>query len=135
MREIKFRFYDKDNSQMYCQIEDFKDLALINGQFKPVLNNLINNSFNWYKRNYELMQYTGLKDKNGTEIYEGDIVKNNFAETIGSVMFADCGYWIKTIDKDIFGNTIYCDLGDYDGEVLEVIGNIYQNTELLKEGA
>ena len=126
MREIKFRAWSKEEGMINVARLDIADGSLykrlITGKAYDYWNDVI------------LMQYTGLKDKNGKEIYEGDIVKNNFAETIGSVMFADCGYWIKTIDKDIFGDTIYCDLGDYDGEVLEVIGNIYQNTELLKEG-
>lgn len=141
MREIKFRVWDKDNSQMYYQTEDFKDLALINGQFKPVLNNLINNSFNWYRRNYELMQYTGLKDKNGTEIYEGDIVTYSvkgfkkinktvmtFNEEHGAYLFGiyegvkmPCG---KKTRMNKYTRKSVNNVG--------VIGNIYQNPELLE---
>lgn len=141
MREIKFRVWDKDNSQMYYQTEDFKDLALINGQFKPVLNNLINNSFNWYRRNYELMQYTGLKDKNGTEIYEGDIV------TYSVKGFKKINKTVMTFNEE-HGAYLF---GIYEGVKMpcgkktrmnkytrksvnnvEVIGNIYQNPELLE---
>lgn len=133
MREIKFRVWDKDNSQMYYQIEDFKDLALINGQFKPVLNNLINNSFNWYRRNYELMQYTGLKDKNGTEIYEGDIVFGEESKIICEVIYTEGAMFMLRWNDTKWGNNEYHHYG-LGAFTLEVIGNIYENPELLKEG-
>ncbi len=132
MREIKFRAWDKELAEMnrvtsihfideFNKNKGYEDVVYVEGQIDATPLSKI-----------ELMQDTGLKDKNGKEIYEGDIIKNNFAETIGSIMFADCGYWIKTINKDIFDNTIYHVLGQYDGEVLEIIGNIYENPELLE---
>ena len=77
-------------------------------------------------------QYTGLKDKNGKKIFEGDIVKDDYC--IYEVVYDGNGYYVEVVkllkecgtDKGV----LY-DLSDY--KDLEVIGNIYDNPELLKE--
>ena len=68
-----------------------------------------------------LMQYTGLKDKNGKEIYEGDVVKTSLG--IGKVCMR-LGCWFIEMQKE---------LGYFHTDEIEVIGNIYENPELLKE--
>jgi uncharacterized phage protein (TIGR01671 family) len=71
-----------------------------------------------------LMQFTGLKDKNGREIYEGDILHvNNYSDWI--VERRDAGFWIYNQCNP----GVYFPLVDSDREV---IGNIYENPELLK---
>lgn len=85
-----------------------------------------------------LMQSTGLKDKNGKEIYEGDIVKykygvNTFTEAVTyNKDFAGFGL----VDDDGYGGTVFTfgELAeDVDFSSLEVAGNIYENPELLGE--
>ena len=77
----------------------------------------------------EVMQYTGLEDKNGVEIYEGDIDKDHLIVTYvgdleGSLGMA-CGWYLQSGDFDRF-TELLCETG------LEVIGNIYENPELLE---
>lgn len=79
-------------------------------------------------------QYTGLKDKNGKEIYEGDIVQN-LSEKKGYVAFLqqEMGYVVVWDSCDVrLGHRARG--GSYDHDLsLEVIGNIYDNKELLKK--
>lgn len=85
--------------------------------------------------NYTLMQYTGLRDKNGKEIYEGDILKwnDNYLEvkwgSVGWVLFS------KLFSRFGFPDGKDCDETNTKGYTLnsEVIGNIYENKNLLED--
>ena len=85
-----------------------------------------------YQPSFILMQYTGMKDINGTEIYEGDIVKDQYC--IYEVVYDGNGYYVKVVrvlkECGTQKGLLY-DLSNY--EDLEVIGNIYENLELLEK--
>lgn len=81
---------------------------------------------------YELLQYTGLKDKNGKEIYEGDILQCYYGgDKIGAkeiVEFQNGAFWLRY--RNVTIPQWLEDDGVYSSEI-EVIGNIYQNPKLL----
>lgn len=75
-----------------------------------------------------LMQYTGLKDKNGVEIYEGDIIKFYFDDGYDEIRGTEYFSCIEDYTKEliVWGNQLF------GSEGVEVIGNIYENEDLLK---
>ena len=131
MREIKFRVWDNQNNDWLIsqRIEDHV-VELLYSDHKFYLDHGRGDFKQRVIRSTDIMQqYTGLKDKNGKEIYEGDIVKatseqyenENF---VGTVIF-DLGQFLTWIHK----NDIRGIWGEDD---IEVIGNIFENNELLK---
>lgn len=111
MRKIKFRAWDILNKRMVDVLDSFWDTPY-NELFASHPDS----------KCIELMQYTGLKDKNGKEIYEGDIVSDviykDGTKHIGQIVYDYNGYRIVTKDK-----SLTLDLP----ELLEVIGNIYES--------
>ena len=90
------------------------------------------NLFLFKQGEFNLMQSTGLVDKNGKEIFEGDIVNitKGFDNFMDEVFYDEelCSIRLKGYSND------YCDFADWirEGFEFEVIGNIYENPELLK---
>jgi len=110
MREIKFRAWHKKDNTMYNK-GWYDDL---------LLGEDIGNKY--------LMQYTGLKDKKGVEIYEGDIVKTISRDNmVGVVEYWKDRFIIRRVNKAQNISLLSTDL--------EIIGNIYENLELLQEKA
>jgi len=121
MRKIKFRAWDKKekimiNSESKETSETYSDGISMEGNFSFVQCNACRDG-----EDFILMQFTGLKDKDGKEIFEGDIVK--YPHGIGKVIFMNCSYWI---------DTKYCCVLLYD-YTIEILGNIYENPELLSK--
>lgn len=115
MREIKFRTWDKLNKEMI-------NIESINFQERRVYKNDV--SYRDFK-DTELMEYTGLKDMKGKEIYEGDILFETFSEEYFKVVFEN-GSFRTEIDE------YSLDLEDY-ANICEIVGNIYENPELIEE--
>ena len=120
MREIKFRAWDKINKEMF-------NVESINFQERRVYKDVVSyRNFN----DIELMQYTGLKDKNNKEIYEGDILSDGNDEKPYKVIFEN-GSFRAEFEGDFEEYSF--DLIDVVAQGCEIIGNIYENPELIKE--
>lgn len=146
-REIKFRAWDKEYEKMtYFDDEDYSyscpEVFRLEQVFKKDCNYNDYEDFRYedITDEVELMQYTGLHDKNGKEIYEGDIVLYKDWEMAyeggGNDSFINKGIVEYCEDNCCYNVTERqtVDITDVlykDNEDLEVIGNIYDNPELL----
>jgi len=129
MREIKFRAWLKEERKMVNVETLFIGInRLCFGNSKT--EDLFFRDF----EEVELMQYTGLKDKNGKEIYEGDIVLIKLDETSTwhktVVGFKKGAFIANLIDKEDY---VYIFHHGFTGDDFEIIGNVYENKNLLEE--
>jgi uncharacterized phage protein (TIGR01671 family) len=138
-REIKFRAYSSHNHKMYPVSNIEWD---IDGRIWVTADDG-KNGIELIDEEAHLMQYTGLKDKNGREIYEGDFVSfgsvwnNGNNEDIDEefhigVVEYDPNYAVYNVNCEESGERhfMFMDVVNYDG--FGVIGNIFENPELLE---
>ena len=124
----KFRAWTEEGKVMYYDVYPFKDDTLLLSYDEIAFDEVPASDF-------ILMQSTGLKDKSGKEIFEGDIVKyksgcNTYTEEVAyDKNFA--GFGVRDANTDIIF-TFWELAEDIDLISLEVVGNIYENPELLK---
>lgn len=127
MREIKFRAWQKHHRKMLpVKIIDFNRNTITVDYGEKTIPRF--NTFDM--ENFELMQYTGLKDKYGTEIYEGDICNCREYECFGKIEWNEDNagfYFYVAVEGGGFDEECLYEYADE----LEVIGNIYDNPELL----
>lgn len=130
LKEIKFRAWDKKLKKMYR----FDQGVWLCGEYQSLAFSVNPDDIGEDKGHYylsfdfddlEIMQFIGLKDKNGKEIYEGDILSG-----MGVVE------WVETdcrFGMNILGELKEVEFWELSQSDLEVIGNIYENPELVEE--
>lgn len=129
MRDIKFRAWDK-------KLKEWTNYSISN--IDDTLIDFYNKETGFWESDREgerfiLCQYTGLKNYNGKEIYEGDIVRSEwFLGWIGVAKYLDNNqsFVFESIDKNYRGSRV--SLGRTE-QYVKILGNIYENPELLKE--
>ena len=133
---FKFRFFDKDKKIMIKPPDEMSE-----SEWRRCCN--IYGYDEWYfsielaltkvldyfdKTSFEIMQCTGLKDQNSKLIYEGDIVKD--------LIIPEIFYIVKWFNSDFYlESTISGSFLKFNDTQQEVIGNIYENPELLEEAS
>ena len=126
MENLKFRAWNKQEREFVPYLHDIvlKHGETIEGiEYEMPHEGIVYNDISYF----ELMQSTGLKDKNGVEIYDKDIVRDSYGDIL-LIEWLDDGFVLT----DFFsGGYDHCNIDD--SELYEVIGNKYEHPHLLEE--
>lgn len=149
-REIKFRAWYTGNPHPLDpnNIEDYERAQMINNvqnlydgmgvDKNPITGGISSFGDLLSDEHFVVMQFTGLHDKNGKEIYEGDVVRDCLTMRVYLVRFGFCikyafnGWYLETIDE--YQAPINNDSDSDRNHMIEVIGNIHENPKLLGGG-
>lgn len=143
MRELKFRVWIKDEERYYDESDEESYMIVPNGNVTYTSESYEEDGV-WFNdttsatNDVVVEQYTGLKDKNGKEIYEGDIVRTKSCDqpnfSAGAIEMVQQMYLIMNSAHYRDPEISHCEpLGHYCDTELEVIGNIHKNPELVEE--
>lgn len=139
MREIKFRGkstmdIEEMNNMGFTHNNGWVEGNLISGEGPFIVGPVVEADQEYLAHEWwvpvhleSVVQYTGLKDKNGKEIYEGDIIKHDYYVDAQEIKFNERLITYKCYPADVFILKV-----DEEQENFEIIGNIYENPELLK---
>lgn len=150
-REIKFRAYVKDIDQLDENEIPHKDNFIygnlargghgydfITSDMHMFNDGYTNFKWQWMIKKGSAEQFTGLKDKNGKDIYEGDILawhSNIYRkhDWVGLVLYRGAGFAVQESDRS-YSSPEWLDCAcRKDANIIEVIGNVHDNPELLEE--
>ena len=146
---FKFRVWDKKNKCLHHPTL-YSNFTIVNGTVVKIAatnNTYLSNRIALELDDAVIMQCTGKKDKNGKLIYEGDLLKplgedDERVEVVWNeekarfglmIQWIDYCYWNGLYEETKTGRDYY-ELDDYYAEDFEVIGNVYENPELLEVG-
>ncbi|NGL29426.1 hypothetical protein G0V48_00970 [Staphylococcus aureus] len=121
---LKFRAWDKLGKEMHkVSAIDFSSKGARIIRLAGVQSNGKGDHKRWHS-SVELMQSTGFKDVNGVEIYEGDIVQDSYSGEVSFIEFQEGAFYITCSNVT--------ELISENDDIIEIIGNIFENEELLE---
>ncbi|EOD3674746.1 YopX family protein [Staphylococcus aureus] len=121
---LKFRAWDKLGKEMHkVSAIDFSSKGARIIRLAGVRSNGKGDHKRWHS-SVELMQSTGFKDVNGVEIYEGDIVQDSYSGEVSFIEFKEGAFYITCSNVT--------ELISENDDIIEIIGNIFENEELLE---
>lgn len=133
--ELKFRAWDKDNNSMFYSEDNQSDDFTFIGEKDGLQFYHIDENRYLKDTNSVLMQYTGLTDKNGVEIFEGDILRLLNSDVLCEVVYeapSFCRRWLNSKVGNVRGVEMES-MAHNTHIAYEVIGNICENKDLLEE--